>query len=120
MSDRRRTHTPVSGVEPVRLFIATLVAAVLLGGAPVASAGPICEDRAGEAVRCEDPRAMPLGWTLPLEQRLKHPATGPPDPTLAQLGGVFALILLFFALIALMPDFDGWATGASDKPGDED
>jgi hypothetical protein len=95
----------------VRLAVAILVAAELLTGAPVASAGPICEDRAGEAVRCEDPRAMPLGWALPLEERLKHPRPGPPDPTPVQLGGVFILIFLFFTLIALMPDFEGWAPG---------
>ena len=103
----------------MRLFLASLVAAALLGGAPVAFAGPTCEDRAGDAVRCEDPRAMPLGWAPPLEERLKHADTGPPDPTPAQLGGVFALIFLIFALIALMPDFDGWSAAAPDAEEDD-
>ena len=103
----------------MRLVIAIIAAAALLGSAPAASGGPTCEDRAGEAVRCEDPRSMPLGWTLPLEERLKHPDPGPPEPTPVELGGVFALIILFFALIALMPDFDGWAPNGTDKKGDD-
>jgi hypothetical protein len=96
-----------------------IVAAELFVAAPVAPAAPICEDRAGEAVRCVDSRAMPLGWTLPLDERLKHPDPGPPEPTTVELSGVFALIFLFFALIALMPDFDGWAPNGTDKEGDE-
>jgi len=103
----------------VRLVIAMMVVAALLGAAPVARAGPTCEDRAGEAVRCEDPRAMPLGWTPPLEERLKHSDQGPPEPTALELGGVFALIAMLFALIALMPNFDGWAAGAGDKDSDD-
>jgi hypothetical protein len=107
-------------VEPVRLAVAISAAAALLAGAPFAIAGPICEDRAGEAVRCEDPRAMPLGWTLPLEERLKHPDPGPPEPTAVELAGVFASILLFFALIALMPDFDGWTAGGEPDKDEDD
>jgi hypothetical protein len=103
----------------VRLVIAMVAAAAMLGDAPVAFAGPTCEDRAGEAVRCEDPRAMPLGWAPPLDERLKHPDPGPPEPTSLELGGVFTLILLFFALIALMPDFDGWTADRPEKNGDD-
>ena len=104
----------------MRLVVAILAAAVLLAVAPITSAGPICEDRAGESVRCEDARAMPLGWSLPLDERLKHPRSGPPDPTPVQLGGVFILIFLFFALIALMPDFDGWTSGGPGEKGEGD
>ncbi len=110
-------QAPTLGI--LRFVLAALVAGMLLD-APAAVAGPICEDRAGEAVRCEDPRAMPLGWTAPLDQRLKRADQGPPEPTAAELGGVFALILLLFALIALMPDFDGWTAGATDKMEEED
>ncbi len=95
----------------MRVAIALIVAAELLMGSQVASAGPICEDRAGESVRCEDPRAMPLGWALPLDERLRQARPGPPDPTPVQLGGVLILIVLVFTLIALMPDFDGWGPG---------
>ena len=109
----------MSDIRSVRLITAMLVAGAVLGATPVARAGPTCEDRAGETVRCEDPRAMPLGWTQPLEDRLKHPDPGSPEPTALELGGVFALIGMLFALIALMPDFDGWATGAGDKDGDD-
>ena len=55
---------------------------------------------------------MPLGWTLPLADRLNRPPAGPPDPTPIELGGVCAIIILLFALIALMPDFDGWSPDA--------
>ncbi len=106
----------------MRIVLAMIVAVALLGGAPAASAGPICENRAGESVRCEDPRAMPLGWTLPLDERLEHSRTAPPDPTALQMAGVFILIVLLFTLIALMPDFDGWAPGGPDpenEGGDE-
>jgi hypothetical protein len=106
--------------ERVRRLAPSLVVTLLLFGAPVAFAGPICEDRAGESVRCEDPRAMPLGWTPSLEQRLKHPVSSPPEPTPVELGGVFALIVLFFTLIALMPDFDGWEKAAPDVEDNDD
>jgi hypothetical protein len=118
VSARRRDSHPKANADAVRRIVATLVGACLIAGAPAASAGPICENRAGEAVRCEDPRAMPLGWTPSLEERLTHPDPGPPEPTAVELGGVFALILVIFALIALMPDFDGWAPGRSDRKGD--
>ncbi len=105
----------------MRVAVALIVAADLFMGSSVASAGPICEDRAGESVRCEDARAMPLGWALPLDERLKRERPGPPDPTPMQLGGVFILIILVFTLIALMPDFDGWDPGQDgDGGGDHD
>jgi hypothetical protein len=103
----------------VRHLIAVFAAVAMVGSAPSASAGPICETRGGESVRCEDPRAMPLGWTLPLDERFKHPDAGPPEPTTLELSGVITLIFLFFALIALMPDFDGWTAGGSDKDDDD-
>jgi hypothetical protein len=104
----------------VRLILPGLIAIILIGNGASASAGPTCEDRAGEAVRCEDARAMPPGWTLSLDDRLKQSASEPPDPTPAQLGGVFVLIFLFFALIALMPDFDGWSAGKANKSLDDE
>ncbi len=113
------THTPLPDAEPVPRLVLVILGAALLGGASPAAAGPICEDRAGEAVRCEDPRAMPLGWTLPLDERLRHPDPGRPEPTAVQLGGVFTLILLFFALIALMPDFDGWTPSGAEQEDDD-
>jgi hypothetical protein len=103
------------------LFV--IVAAVSIG-ASAAFAGPICEDRAGEAVRCEDPRAMPFGWTLPPDERFKNPHAEQRDPTVVELAGVLASIALLFALIALMPDFEGWAGGGSEteanKSGEQD
>jgi hypothetical protein len=103
----------------VRHSIPALLAVASLGLAGPAAAAPTCEDRAGETVRCEDPRAMPVGWTAPLEARLKREAAEPPSPTPVELGGVFVLIGLLFTLIALMPDFDGWGDDSAHSS-DED
>ena len=86
-------------------LMVTLVLAIALLSRPATTA-PICQDRSGETVRCGTPAAMPVGWTLPAAEawqyRLRHPAM----PT-NQLLKAVAVIVLFFALIALMPKFDG-------------
>ena len=82
-----------------------LLAIVLLLAAP-AEAAPICLNRAGDAVHCDSQGAMPLGWTLPPEEASRRRQSHPPPPVseiLKALGG----LVLFFALIALMPEFDG-------------
>jgi hypothetical protein len=88
--------------------------------ATTAAAGPTCENPGGDAVRCGSPGAMPLGWTVSAEQRRIHLARLPPDPTPLQLLGLAGLIASLFALIALMPDFEGWeATDRQPEDGDE-
>jgi hypothetical protein len=77
--------------------------ALLLAAAP-GEAAPTCLDRDGVTVRCGAPGAMPVGW---------EPEGGPaapdtPDPGPAQLAGLAAVIGGLFALLALMPEFDGW------------
>ena len=71
-----------------------------------ALAAPTCQDREGGTIRCGTPGAMPVGWTAPAEDawryRLAHP--GPP---LGDILEVVAGIALLFALIALLPRFDG-------------
>jgi hypothetical protein len=71
-----------------------------------ALAAPTCQDRNGDTIKCGAPGAMPVGWTLPPEEawrlRLVHTETPAGDV----LKVVMALAL-FFALIALMPRFDG-------------
>ena len=75
---------------------------LLLTFAAPASAAPTCEDRSGNAVRCENPAAMPLGWHAPQSDRHFPPA----DPELVFTA--VAMVVLLFALIALMPEFEGW------------
>jgi hypothetical protein len=96
-------------------------AAILSLTTAPASAGPTCENRSGQAVRCGGPGAMPVGWTVSPEQRQLYLASLPPDPTPLQLLGLVGVIGCLFALIALMPDFDGWGAGDWDpgEGGDE-
>ena len=87
----------------IRSLTLPLVAAAMLFTASAASAAPTCQDRKGETVRCGTPGAMPVGWALAPDKR---PAVDDSEstPWLA----LIALVGGLFALIALMPDFDGW------------
>ena len=80
-----------------------LLATVLLLTAPAALAAPTCQDRDGLTIRCGAQGAMPVGWSLPFEER-KFESHG---PTAGQLLHLIATLGLLFALIALLPDFDG-------------
>ena len=81
--------------------------AVLLFATP-SLAAPTCQDRNVDTIKCGVPGAMPVGWT-PSPQRLWDRALSqPPGPGGKDLLAVFCGLGLFFALIALMPDFDGW------------
>lgn len=80
----------------------SLALALTLSGA--AMAGPTCQDRQGTTVRCGGPTAMPVGWRLPDSERAALPADeAPPE----RIVGAFTLVVCLFALIALMPPFDG-------------
>jgi hypothetical protein len=98
----------------MRLSIVALVAAAALSAAGVAHAAPTCVDESNLVRRCGTPGAMPVGWTPPDAASAPQPA--PEDPST-----VFSLICIvggLFALIALMPDFDGdWGPP---PPADED
>ena len=89
----------------MRAWIAVCAVATVLIAAPAARAAPTCLDLQGRTVRCENPDAMPVGWTPSPEQRrewnLAHPG-----PSQTQLLEVFLAILAFFGVLALMPDFD--------------
>lgn len=64
-------------------------------------AAPTCEGRQGQAMRCGAPGAMPLGWTAPAADRHVPAANG------ADLLEAVGFLVLLFALIALLPEFDG-------------
>jgi hypothetical protein len=88
--------------------------AVLLLGAPAAVAAPTCDNRSGDTVKCGTPGAMPVGWAPSPGDVLDHPAT-PPDLNPAEVVALIYILGAFFALIALMPEFDGWRDGDWDK-----
>src|SRR5215471_1495229 len=84
------------------ILIAAAAVTLLSTGA---LAAPTCQNETGETVRCGTPGAMPVGWTLPAELRAGGRTVRPIEPyrlleVLIALGG-------FFALLALMPDFEG-------------
>ncbi len=94
----------------MRRSILIVTAAVGLMSA-TALAAPTCQDAMGVTVRCGTPGAMPVGWTLPQELR---PASRPIEPH--QLLEVLCALGGFFALLALMPDFEGdWDEEGSDE-----
>ena len=84
-------------------FIRTLLALALLLSASAALAAPTCQDRDGLTIRCGTEGAMPVGWTLPFHERKIRP----PAPSASELLTLIATLGLLFALIALLPDFDG-------------
>ena len=67
---------------------------------------PICLTRAGDAVHCDAKGAMPLGWQLPPDEAARR-EMNQPHPRPSDVLKVVAGLVLFFALIALMPEFDG-------------
>ena len=86
-------------------MLARIAALVFLLTAPFvlaapAIAAPTCQDRTGQTVRCGTATAMPVGWTAPEGDRNFAPA----DKS-EELKAV-AILLLLFALIALLPDFE--------------
>ena len=97
----------------MRNMRALLFAFALLVPAP-ALAAPICLTRAGDPVHCEARSAMPLGWRLPPDEAARREIEQP-RPSARTILGAVAGLALFFALIALLPEFDG----ARDQDWDE-
>jgi hypothetical protein len=87
----------------IRTVPPAFLAAALLLAAPAALAAPTCQDRDGATIRCGTENAMPVGWTLPYEERKNRPPIPNPGDLLVLIG----TLGLLFALIALLPEFDG-------------
>jgi hypothetical protein len=87
----------------MRPALPAFVFAVLLLGAPAAHAAPTCLDRQGQTVRCGTPGALPVGVSLPQEA----PRERPGGPGVGKLVGLAAFLAGLFALILLLPDFQG-------------
>ena len=90
----------------MRSTLLALTAIATLLAAPAAMAAPTCQDRDGDTIRCGTEGAMPVGWTLPAEQRARVLAARPAESP-ADLFGLGLFLTGFFALLALLPDFDG-------------
>lgn len=101
-----RSRLPLRG-DAMRSSIPALAVAVTLLSAPAALAGPSCVDRSGDMIRCGTPGAMPVGWSLSPEQLRDRLASRPADLDAGKLIGLICFIGGLFALIALLPDFDG-------------
>jgi hypothetical protein len=102
----------------MRPIILVLAAALLT--APAAMAAPTCQDRNGDTIRCGTQGAMPVGWTLSEQARQDRGLPPPALPTAREAFGLLCVIGGLFAIIALMPAFDGWREGDWDaQEGDE-
>jgi hypothetical protein len=95
--------------------LAALATALLLS-APGASAAPTCLDDNGLTIRCGVPGARPVGWAPPPDRPVPRDA----PPTLAEAVAMIYLVGAIFALIALMPPFDGGEGGWDEQEGDRD
>ena len=89
-----------------RSLMALITAATLLA-APAAMAAPTCQDINGGTIRCGTPGAMPVGWALPLQQRLERDNTSPVEPM--QLLRVICVLGIYFCLLAMLPEFERWS-----------
>jgi hypothetical protein len=97
-----------------------LTAALLLAMPAPIQAAPTCQDRAGITTRCGTPGAMPVGWQPSPQELWESELSRPPGPDSESLWTAFGLVGLLFALIALMPRFDGardddWDPGKNQK-----
>ena len=102
-----------------RLILAVAVAATLLSG-PAALAAPTCQDQNGDTIKCGTPGAMPVGWTLSRQDRLERQRSSPIGPGTNQLLELICVLGVFFALMALLPEFDGWGAGDWEQKGRDD
>ena len=102
----------------MRPIILAFTAAALLLTAPTALAAPTCQDRDGGTIKCGVPGAMPVGWTLPPDQRLDRQAEKPAQPITDVTWSLIFVLVGFFGLIAVMPKFDGdWDRQEGDDDG---
>ena len=97
----------------MRALILPLVFAASLLTAHAAGAAPTCQTRHGEIARCGTAGAMPVGWSLPDDQRAGASSADGMAPV--QWLSLATVIGGLFALIALMPDFDGWGGESDDS-----
>jgi hypothetical protein len=88
------------------LFAGSLLVAPMLAVSG-AHAAPSCVDRRGEMIRCGTAGAMPVGWDLAPDQQRDRLAARSDGLGAGQLIGLTLFLGGVFALIALLPDFEG-------------
>ncbi len=91
----------------MRRSVAVLCVLAALLASQTVTAAPTCLNRAGDGVRCGVPGAMPVGWSPPPEQVAARLAAMPPGPDLGHMMVMIYVVGAIFAIIALMPEFDG-------------
>ena len=104
----------------IRASILAFIAAAALLAAGAALAAPTCQDKDGGTIRCGTPGAMPVGWTLPPEERFLRQTLRPASPSMNELLGLICALGVFFALLALMPEFEGRRAGDWDEQEGDD
>lgn len=88
-----------------RSLLALITAATLLS-APAAIAAPTCQDVHGVTTRCGTVGAMPVGWTATSFERSHDDWVSPVEPR--QFFKVICVLGIYFCLLAMLPDFEGW------------
>jgi hypothetical protein len=99
--------------------------AVVLGltsASGVARAAPTCLDAHAGPIRCGVEGAMPVGWRPTAEQQADRESGLAEAPTIEELVAMLYVVGAIFALIALMPPFDGrdgadWDEQEGDREG---
>jgi hypothetical protein len=91
----------------MRRLLLALITAANLFYAPVAFAAPTCQDIHGVTMRCGSAGAMPVGWTATsVEQASQDDWVAPVEPR--QFLKVICVLGIYFCLLAMLPDFEGW------------
>jgi hypothetical protein len=88
----------------MRMTVLALVACVC---AAPALAAPICQNKLGDFVHCDAPSAMPVGWRVDDDAYTARVLARTPSPQARELFVLGGVLLCLFALIALLPRFDG-------------
>src|SRR5690242_5064164 len=83
-----------------RFWSVALVGVAFMVSASTALAAPTCQNLSGETVRCGTAGAMPVGWTLPAQERQQNKSVVTP----VQLMELISALGVLFALLAAMPD----------------
>ena len=104
----------------MRLLILAFIVATAVLTSRTAFAAPTCQDQNGDTIRCGTPGAMPVGWTPSPEQLLNRQSSESNGPSMNELLDLICVIGVFFALIALMPEFDGSRSGDWDEQEGDD
>jgi len=104
----------------IRAWSLVFIAMVMPVVAHPVLAAPTCEDRNGLAIKCGTGGAMPVGWILPPEEWFDRQKFRPSAPSMNDILELICVLGVFFALMALLPEFDGRRAGDWDRQEDDD